>query len=88
MSRIESYHPLRELKGISSQELIDRKIIEAGASYDFHNWNWTLVAQNEVLEKVKDDVDEIEGYIKAIQDKIFLVVIEMIRKETIWERDM
>lgn len=74
---------LRELKGVSSQELVDVKIIEVGVPYDFNSWHWTLVAQNEILEKVKVDADRIEVQIKAIQDKIFVIVAEVLRKKTI-----
>lgn len=74
---------LRELKEVSKQELIDGNIIEARAAYDFNSWHWTLVAHKEVLEKVKVDVDKAKEQIKEIQDKVFLVAVEVLEKETI-----
>lgn len=68
--------------------MVNEKIIEARVTYEFNSWHWSLVAQNEVLEIVKIDVDRIKEQIGAIQDKIFLIVVEILGKETIQERDM
>lgn len=75
------------LKGISKQELIDGKIIAAGAAYDFNTWHWALVARSEVLEKVKADGIRVEEQIREIQNKIFLVATDVLEKETIREND-
>ncbi|XP_057836292.1 DNA-directed RNA polymerases IV and V subunit 2 [Cryptomeria japonica] len=79
---------LRELKGVSKQELIDGNIIQAGATCDFNSWHWTLVARSEVLKKVRADADRAEEQIKEIQDKVYVVAAKVLEKETIREKDM
>lgn len=54
------------IKGVSKQELVDRKVIAAGTAYDFNGWYWALVAQNEVLERVKVDTSGVEERAKEI----------------------
>lgn len=79
---------LRVLKGMPKQELIDGKIIAAGATYDFNAWHWALVARSEVLEKVKAESVKSKEQIKEIQSKIFLETTDLLEKETIRESDM
>lgn len=79
---------LKVLKRIPKQELIDGQVIAAGDIYDFNTWYWALIARNKVLEKVKIDGVEIEELIKEIQNKIFLVAVDVLGKEAIRENEM
>lgn len=63
--------------------MIDEKIIEAGAAYDFSNWYYALVLQGEVLERVKEDGAKVEEQVKGIQSKIFQMVADVLDRDIV-----
>ena len=79
---------LRILKSTPREELVDKRVIAAGAAYDFHHWFWAVTIREEVLEKARIDGLGIEEQVRKIQEKICMITTDVFDREVIRENDM
>lgn len=74
---------LKVLKGVSKQELVNRKVIAPGAAYDFSSWYMTLIIRSEIIEKIKTDTIRIEERTKEVRKKILAMAANALEKDIV-----
>lgn len=79
---------LKTIRGLSQQDLVDGKVIQGGDISDFSSWYFALATMVESLRKSEARCLEIEKTIRSIQDKIFLVVVEILQQDEVREKHL
>lgn len=79
---------LKAIRGLSQQDLVDRKVIQPGDLYDFSSWYFALVTRVESLRKSEANCSEIEKTIRDVQDKVFYEAAEILQQDEVREKHL